>query len=789
MAIIVSNPSFSKSIKALDNAGKKRKEVQTQALAAQSAAANFGEITLKRTGNGETRIENVIKYDLNDGYRLVVHKTKGKEPIFTFLFVGDHEDTEKWLNNNKNNKWVRDEKNILQFIQVSDISENYLPYVEPNLLLSEDQLKLPLLRKLDKKDFGELNLSPLTVNYIFQITGQDWETDPNGILEYIEKSDGIEKALFLGDLFTTSHNGQYGNLEMRVKLQSMKASLPNDEELAEAINDPINSELFVTWEEINALPENSSWADWLLFLHPEQKKIAYTDFNGSARLRGVSGSGKTCVMLHRARYLAKKYQKPILLITLTESMRKLLDILIKDLCGVESSYIYTSTVNSLGEKIINDIHPKGISVFMKPKESAIIANEKEVVKFIKSHSFFDISQLRNMSDHEIKDFINDEYNYVMGRLSLSELDAYLDSKQFLRKGRKIRLTKDSRQLCYDAIKYKLSRVVEVHQLDYSCIIQGANALLKHDQISLNMLGWKDLNIEYIKENINNVYSPYRCILVDEVQDLSQLEVEMIAKIPVDTDFTISDVEDGLFLVGDGAQTIYNKGFVLKNCGVNVANRSYVLKKNYRNSYEIMKAAYSLIEKYEYADVDEDNIQKPTIPDFPNKLGEKPFLVKCCKLSDEVEFIVFKIEAMIQDYQQLNETTGYPEICVVGLNKSIRNSIQEKLRVKNIICNELRDSVGIDKQSISISTIESAKGHEFQIVFIANVIAGLLPRNGSEENLSREASRLYVAMTRAQEKLYITYSIEGNNTPSPFLINIQKDCTEFEYKKGDLGECK
>ena len=94
------------------------------------------------------------------------------------------------------------------------------------------------------------------------------------------------------------------------------------------------AENFVTWtEDFEQFPESFSWAEWLLFLHPEQKKLSCQDFSGTARLRGVSGSGKTCVVVHRARYLANKYSQPVMLVTLTESMRNLLEELVRELCG------------------------------------------------------------------------------------------------------------------------------------------------------------------------------------------------------------------------------------------------------------------------------------------------------------------------------------------------------------------------------------------------------------------------------------------------------------------------
>ena len=55
-------------------------------------------IGISATNHGESRIENAVKYGLGDGWRLVTQQT---EKTCLFLFVGDHEDTEKWLDRQK----------------------------------------------------------------------------------------------------------------------------------------------------------------------------------------------------------------------------------------------------------------------------------------------------------------------------------------------------------------------------------------------------------------------------------------------------------------------------------------------------------------------------------------------------------------------------------------------------------------------------------------------------------------------------------------------------------------
>ena len=63
----------------------------------------------------------------------------------------------------------------------------------------------------------------------------------------------------------------------------------------------------------------------------------------------------------------------------------------------------------------------------------------------------------------------------------------------------------------------------------------------------------------------------------------------------------------------------------------------------------------------------------------------------------------------------------------------------------------------DDEYVSISTIHSAKGLEWKVVFMISVVDGYIPSfqsMGSLDQLEEERRLLYVAMTRAEDKLYI-----------------------------------
>jgi len=71
-----------------------------------------------------------------------------------------------------------------------------------------------------------------------------------------------------------------------------------------------------------------------------------------------------------------------------------------------------------------------------------------------------------------------------------------------------------------------------------------------------------------------------------------------------------------------------------------------------------------------------------------------------------------------------------------------------------------DDIDDKKNYVTLMTVHSAKGLEFKVVFITGMEENLFPVSlslGSEEDLEEERRLFYVAVTRAKEKLYISFS--------------------------------
>jgi len=68
----------------------------------------------------------------------------------------------------------------------------------------------------------------------------------------------------------------------------------------------------------------------------------------------------------------------------------------------------------------------------------------------------------------------------------------------------------------------------------------------------------------------------------------------------------------------------------------------------------------------------------------------------------------------------------------------------------------------NKDFLTLTTIHSAKGLEWRIVFLMGVSDDILPsyRSKEKEEIEEEERLLYVAVTRAKEKLFLTFNLEG-----------------------------
>lgn len=104
-----------------------------------------------------------------------------------------------------------------------------------------------------------------------------------------------------------------------------------------------------------------------------------------------------------------------------------------------------------------------------------------------------------------------------------------------------------------------------------------------------------------------------------------------------------------------------------------------------------------------------------------------------------------------------------------------------------------DKYDDQKNAVTLMTTHSSKGLEYPVVFITGLEDGIFPLSSSsltQEEMEEERRLLYVAVTRAMDKLYMTYALQryrfGNvsyQMKSRFLNEI--DTSKLEYQKSHV----
>lgn len=165
----------------------------------------------------------------------------------------------------------------------------------------------------------------------------------------------------------------------------------------------------------------------------------------------------------------------------------------------------------------------------------------------------------------------------------------------------------------------------------------------------------------------------------------------------------------------------------------------------------------------------------------------------------IDLILRKIK-YIEWMDDGSEEAGYKKENIEEL-KSVAGSYTQKykgeslkvfLQEINLLEQEQNKNQDGSGNYVNLMTLHSSKGLEFDYVFIVGMEEGVLPHSRSftdEDELEEERRLCYVGITRAREKLYLTFAEnrigrEGyrNQIPSRFLGEIPQDiCDYFSWQ--------
>ena len=687
------------------------------------------------TNHGESRIPHCVKYDLTGFARLIVVINNN---ICLFLFAGDHTAADNWIDRNKGLDFVAKPQGdllVLDKVRVSHASQGAAGRIG-----GESDLSAGSLMDLLPDRYRSRILHDLDEDAVTAVVSVESVVDDDFIFEVSTQCGSQEQQTAVMDVLLSLRAGDVTNAKSRIDLYANFAK-PVQELPPAAVASLRSSDAAVLLSDIDPelfqhFVQTASFEKWMLYLHPSQRQHVDRDFQGPARMSGVSGSGKTCVVVHRALRLADLYApEAVLILTLSAALASLIDQLIDAQRGsTRPTNLKVTSIFDLCFDKLMQLEPNRKDYYTKRSIAKNVYSVSDHVDDVWHEFFlcennnndadviFDLAQSLNARGIYASDYLRQECDYVRSSYAPQERAGYLKMD---RQGRIVPLDERFRRHMLEGLLGWERKMDAVGVIDDMGIVA---ALFRH---------------------LDSLVPEYRSILVDEAQDLGTLELAVVRRLA-------RDGENDLFLCGDAAQTIYTKSVDTKSAGIDTTGRAVRLNQNYRNSRQILTAAHEVLTRaLESMPKGAMNLEV-LAPEFASFSSPKPLLLRSSSFLEELERGLGYLHACVEA-GPINQRFC---LAICGYSHAAIEQLGENLSLPILAAN-----ADVRTGRIFLSDLEQTKGFEFDAVVVVNCSAGVLPHpNLPKEESFRDLCKLYVAMTRAKTQLVVSYT----DAPSPFI---------------------
>ena len=381
--------------------------------------------------------------------------------------------------------------------------------------VTEDLEALAALRQHVEGDLAEIGLAPNEVHAIAAFPRMRKQHIRHGELDLVREDQLLHHLSRPGTRLTPAQVDQV-LIRCLALFPQIGAPAPVVATIPEPVLPTPTGEIELaelpTEEQIEAALRQATLAapieEWMAFLDPEQAKTVRRSFSGPSRIRGAAGTGKTVVGLHRAAYLARATGGTVLVTTFIRTLPRVLESIFARLAPHEAPQVQFVSVHAWAKQLLRE---RGVEHNLKPAAMEQAFNAAWVK--VGRHGALERS-VRN------RDYWRDEIGYVIKGRGLTDFSQYAD---LVRTGRRYRLNLDQRRAVwdlYDAYEGELR--------------------------SRGVIDWADLILLAKRELEREPLERYAAVIVDEAQDLTAAQVQMLHSL-------VGDREDGLTLIGDGQQ--------------------------------------------------------------------------------------------------------------------------------------------------------------------------------------------------------------------------------------------
>ena len=512
----------------------------------------------------------------------------------------------------------------------------------------------------------------------------------------------------------------------------------------------------------------SALGNFLERFNDEQKKAIISDSQNVLCIAGA-GSGKTTVLTKRIEFLSKHKGvdvSKILAITFTKKAREEMSKRLNEL-GVSGVAVHT--FNSFCEGILRKYGAKiyGRDIRMQNYGDKILAMNMALASIGLTmedaiDGYFTQAQRKFKTKNQMSNsFMHDCFS-VMDYFKITGEKEYNFSKDVDEKNKR------NAERIYQITKYLKEHLFTQGLRDFTDQIIDA--------------------IKFLKSSPEDT-PKFDYILIDEYQDVNAMQVELIKLLNV----------TNIFAVGDPRQSIFGwRGSDINyiiNFEKDYGNSEVIhLTKNYRSARAIVEFMNYAIREMGLPDLEyykESENMKVRILDFESEDAERAFVVKNIMDGDVQNkeiFILARTNRQLMEMSQLMKIKGISHI---------------------VKTDEVRNPVDASDGDVILATVHAIKGLEAKKVFVIGANEQNFPCKASDhpviemvktENYNKEEEErrlFYVAISRAKEILYVTYS---GKKPSYFINDemkrigypsfaLQKKISQDDINQNIVGELK
>ena len=640
---------------------------------------------------------NLKSVRLDKDWRGIVFKPS-KGDVYVLLYVDHHDDAYRWAENRKltiNPVTGAMQMVMLEHVVEQEVERGALEQQTPDYVASAQPVEpdaAPLFGELSDTELMSLGVPEELLPAVRKINLEE-------ALDALQPRLPAEayEGLFLvaaGDSVNQVLQARETRVDQTIDTSDFAAALATAE----------SQSRFVVVDDDEAMLAimNAPLAQWRVFLHPTQSKLARGDRSGPVRVLGGAGTGKTVLAMHRAKWLAENRAlggKKVLITTFTRNLALDIEENLKTLCSAD-------TMAKVEVKNLD----AWVGGFMRTRKL-----EHRIVYDRKQDGALQAWQAALAAKDATLDlpdsFYSDELEQVVLAQGLTTLDQYRTARRI---GRGVILSRAKRDAVWPVFE------------EY------------RGQLASRKLKEVDDAYREIAEMIATEQGSepgYAAIVIDETQDFGPQALKLLRAM-------IAHGPNDLFFVGDGHQRIYSRNrAAMSRCGIDIRGRSRKLYLNYRTTDEIRRQAVALLEACEIDDLDDGHDESKRYKSLSH--GPAPEVRKTSGLEEAAKVTI----AFIQQWRSVQAENESLSFCVVSYSEKSRDALGQQLQSAGIA------SVPITAQSnhadarnvVHLATMHRAKGLEFDCVIV------VAPENylGPAEETAGQRRLLYVALTRAK----------------------------------------